>query len=126
MACVRLEALNFALSIRRNVAHLEKQFAVVALDAGAHKEMSQHGFKAFLYSRKTPISSDFIWKFRWQLLLLAVKYELPLAVVDSDVVAFRDPFPFLGRDADMEIATEHFWPDKHLWQGSACRIRVSL
>ncbi|CAE7587853.1 unnamed protein product [Symbiodinium natans] len=114
---VRVQALNLALSIRRNVPHLEHRFVVVAMDARAYKELKDEGFHSLLYSSGTSDLSDLIWKFRWWLLLVAVRYGLRLAVVDSDVVAFRDPFPLLGHDADMEIATEHFWPQKHLWKG---------
>ncbi|CAE7775898.1 unnamed protein product [Symbiodinium sp. CCMP2592] len=113
------QVLNLGLSIRRNVPHLEKRFVVVAMDRRAHKEVKDSGFQSVLHVKEAEADdlSDLIWKFRWHLLLVAVRYGLRLAVVDSDVVAFRDPFPLLGHDADMEIATEHFWPEKHLWKG---------
>ncbi|CAE7029058.1 unnamed protein product [Symbiodinium sp. KB8] len=110
------QALNLGLSIRRNVPHLEKRFVVVSMDRRAHQEVKDFGFQSVLHPKEADLS-DVIWKFRWHLLLVAVRYGLRLAVVDSDVVAFRDPFPLLGHDADLEIATEHFWPEKHLWKG---------
>ena len=120
------QALNFALSIRRNVAHLEKSFIIVALDTRAHEELSSYGFKTLLYSNRESDLSDLVWKFRWKLLLLAARLGLPMGVVDADVVAFRDPFPLLGHDADLEIATEHFWPEKHLWKGWGGRLALKF
>ena len=120
-----LQALNLGLSIRRNVPHLEKRFVVVSMDRRAHQEVKDFGFQSVLHPKEADLS-DVIWKFRWHLLLVAVRYGLRLAVVDSDVVAFRDPFPLLGHDADLEIATEHFWPEKHLWKGRAAVGQLSL
>eukprot|EP00434_Breviolum_minutum_P023858 symbB.v1.2.021050.t1/scaffold1800.1/size100811/2 len=109
------QALNLALSVRANVPQLEKQLAIITLDQQGQQELSEYGFQTLLHEH-TMGMDDLVWKFRWQLLLMGVRNDLRLAVVDSDVVVFQDPFPLMARDADLEVATEHFWPEKHLWK----------
>ncbi|CAK9071057.1 unnamed protein product [Durusdinium trenchii] len=110
------QALNLALSVRRHVPQLEARLVLVALDEQAQQELQPFGFHVVLHQSTLEVD-DLIWKFRWQVLLVGLQQNLSLAVCDSDVVFFQDPFPLLGFDADLEIATEHLdQVHQYLWK----------
>ncbi|CAJ1450528.1 unnamed protein product [Effrenium voratum] len=109
-------ALNLALSLRRHAPQLERSFLCVALDRGAKRAMRKHGFKAILHAVRPNDLKDAIWKMRWLILHTFAHLGIDGLVLDSDIVILQDPFPALHRDADLEVMTDHFWPDQHLWQ----------
>ena len=53
---------------------------------------------------------------RWLIAHTALDLGLQPLVVDSDLVVLRDPFSALVGDADFEFSTDHYFPDRHLWQ----------
>ena len=78
--------------------------------------MVHKGFNVVL--RRAPPASvaDEVWKMRWLIAYTALDLGLQPLVVDSDLVVLRDPFSALAGDADLEFSTDHYFPDRHLWQ----------
>eukprot|EP00927_Polykrikos_kofoidii_P025398 TRINITY_DN22823_c0_g1_i1.p1 TRINITY_DN22823_c0_g1~~TRINITY_DN22823_c0_g1_i1.p1 ORF type:complete len:1364 (+),score=168.75 TRINITY_DN22823_c0_g1_i1:220-4311(+) len=108
-------AQNLALSIRRNCGlALERIFVFVALDEDAYRRAQADGFQAVLNEGSTDLKDD-IWKMRWLIMTTCLSLGLEVLVVDSDIVFFRDPFEHFFFDADQEVMTDHFFPEKHLW-----------
>eukprot|EP00913_Durusdinium_trenchii_P016536 g15541.t1 len=112
-------ALNLALSIRKNAPQLERRFAYISMDTVAHQVMQEHGFNSALCEagpcRSTDLKDD-IWKMRWYLMLTLTSFDLHVLVIDADIVFLGDPLNEFSRDVDMEVMTDHFFPEKHLWE----------
>eukprot|EP00927_Polykrikos_kofoidii_P045432 TRINITY_DN39412_c0_g1_i1.p1 TRINITY_DN39412_c0_g1~~TRINITY_DN39412_c0_g1_i1.p1 ORF type:complete len:1097 (-),score=171.44 TRINITY_DN39412_c0_g1_i1:256-3147(-) len=89
------------------------------MDDVAHQVMNEHGFNSVLCEagtcRQTDIKDD-IWKMRWFLMRTLTGFGLSVLVVDADIVFLGDPTKELTFDADMEVMTDHFFPERHLWE----------
>lgn len=112
-------ALNLALSIRKNTPDLERHFAYVALDSNAHQVLGQYGFNSVLCEASTCRTTDLkddIWKFRWYLMRTLTGFGISALVVDGDIVFLGNPLRELWHDSDMEVMTDHFFPERHLWE----------
>ncbi|CAJ1392759.1 unnamed protein product [Effrenium voratum] len=111
-------ALNLALSIRKHASRLERHFAYISMDAVAHQVMQEHGFNSALcdVTCRTADLKDDIWKMRWYLMLTLTSFGLRALVVDADIVFLGDPLKEFYGDSDMEVMTDHFFPEKHLWE----------
>eukprot|EP00930_Biecheleria_cincta_P015603 TRINITY_DN12956_c0_g1_i1.p1 TRINITY_DN12956_c0_g1~~TRINITY_DN12956_c0_g1_i1.p1 ORF type:complete len:1182 (+),score=143.87 TRINITY_DN12956_c0_g1_i1:64-3546(+) len=111
-------ALNLALSVRINSPSVEQMFVCVALDRAARRAMRRHGFQAVshLVPSSGPELKDAIWKMRWLILHTFAHLGIDGLVMDSDIVVLQNPFQVLHRDADLEVMTDHFWPEQHLWK----------
>lgn len=108
-------ARNLALSIRKNCGPaLERIFVFVALDADARDRAQADGFQVVLNEESMDLKDD-IWKMRWLIQITFLSLGLEVLVVDSDIVFFRNPFEHFGFDADQEVSTDHFFPEKQLW-----------
>lgn len=112
-------AVNLALSIRKYAPQLERRFAYISLDDEAHQVMKEQGFNSALCRagecRSTDIKDD-IWKLRWYLMLTLTGFGLSALVVDADIVFLNDPIKHLWFDSDLEVMTDHFFPERHLWE----------
>jgi len=112
-------AVNLALSIRKHAPELEQHFAYISMDAVAHKVMEEYGFNSALCEAGICRSKDLkddIWKMRWYLMLTITSFQLKVLVVDADIVFLGNPLQEFRGDADMEVMTDHFFPEKHLWE----------
>ncbi|CAE8598063.1 unnamed protein product [Polarella glacialis] len=112
-------AVNLALSIRKHAPQLESRFAYISMDTFAHEVMEEYGFNSVLCEagpcRSTDLKDD-IWKMRWYLMLTMTSFGLSVLVVDADIVFLGDPTKEFARDSDMEVMTDHFFPERHLWE----------
>jgi hypothetical protein len=106
-------ALNLAISADR--LGLRSRFVVVAMDDAAVEGLRGHGFRIVL-SRNEGTKKDKIWKMRWWIAIAFLRLGLRPIVVDSDAVFIRDPFSALQRDADIELSTDLYFPERDLFQ----------
>eukprot|EP00928_Gymnodinium_smaydae_P035940 TRINITY_DN25202_c0_g1_i1.p1 TRINITY_DN25202_c0_g1~~TRINITY_DN25202_c0_g1_i1.p1 ORF type:complete len:1193 (-),score=124.46 TRINITY_DN25202_c0_g1_i1:48-3605(-) len=112
-------AINLALSIRKYAQQLEKRFAFISMDSDAHRVMGEFGFNSVPCMAGTCRSKDLkddIWKMRWYLMLTITGFGLSVLVVDADIVFLRDPTKELWMDSDLEVMTDHFFPERHLFE----------
>eukprot|EP00913_Durusdinium_trenchii_P015095 g14156.t1 len=68
-----------------------------------------HGLTTWLYETVD------IFMTRWRCLAGLLNLGLNVLLTDTDVVFLSDPFPHFWMDADMEVMTDHLFPERDLW-----------
>ncbi|CAL1129111.1 unnamed protein product [Cladocopium goreaui] len=102
-------ALNLYESIKQNAPQWAPSFVVLSLDLETQTFLQQHNVTTWLYE-----SVD-IFMTRWRLLAALLSLNLNALLLDTDVVFLSDPFPHFFYDSDFEVMTDHFFPERDLW-----------
>eukprot|EP00434_Breviolum_minutum_P002847 symbB.v1.2.002503.t1/scaffold132.1/size310437/14 len=102
-------ALNLFASIQQNAPHWASAFVVLSLDVETETFLRSKGVTTWLYATVD------IFMTRWRLLAGLLALQLNVLLLDTDVVFLSDPFPHFFHDADLEVMTDHFFPERDLW-----------
>ncbi|CAE8627589.1 unnamed protein product [Polarella glacialis] len=107
------------MSVGLHAPGLRPHFCVVALDREAEDALQQRGVCAVRYVGGGSLAERAAekWDFKKRLLNTALVLGLEALVLDADSVLLGDPFAIaLWRDSDLETGTDHFFPERDLWQ----------
>eukprot|EP00439_Symbiodinium_sp_Y106_P018904 s6472_g2.t1 len=102
-------ALNLRASIRLNAPHWERAFVVLSLDNETLSFLQSQGITSWLYETLD------IYMTRWRLLAGLLAEGFDVLLMDTDVVFLGDPFQHFFFDADLEVMTDHLFPERDLW-----------
>ncbi|CAJ1397512.1 unnamed protein product [Effrenium voratum] len=102
-------ALNLFSSIRLNAPRWAPAFVVLALDVETESFLRRKGITTWLHETVD------IYMTRWRLLAGLVAAGFEVLLTDTDVVFLSDPFPYFFQDADLEVMTDHLFPERDLW-----------
>eukprot|EP00928_Gymnodinium_smaydae_P090129 TRINITY_DN73978_c0_g1_i1.p1 TRINITY_DN73978_c0_g1~~TRINITY_DN73978_c0_g1_i1.p1 ORF type:complete len:939 (-),score=92.55 TRINITY_DN73978_c0_g1_i1:279-2894(-) len=84
------------------------------MDLEAHNALRAAGYRS-IHRQAGPSLEDDVWKMRWRIMTTVTRLGLGALVIDTDMVVLADPFKALSYDSDMEVMTDHFFPEKHLF-----------
>eukprot|EP00439_Symbiodinium_sp_Y106_P078892 s1318_g17.t1 len=84
----------------------------------ALEELMRRGVCSLRYTRHMTPSGKAAerWDFKLRLLMTGLYIGLELLVLDADSVLLSDPFRAVWADSDLETGTDHFFPERDLWQ----------